>query len=74
MLYFVVGLLCLILGFVLGWLGRRYILKNRVFGTIKAKVDPDTEELYLYLDLDRIPESMGYYKEVIFKTDLPPRK
>ena len=47
MLYFIIGFVCLVLGITLGVFGTNWILKRRVFGEIKAKVDDVTNEWYL---------------------------
>lgn len=67
LIYFIIGL---VLGMIISVIG---ILRMYLAGTLK-KMDSDDGAPYLYLDLDRTPDSIGKYNYVMFKVDFHEQK
>lgn len=63
---------CTVAGFIFGFF-LSYIIfitkeADKTFGYIK-KADNDDGGIYLFLDLDRFPEEMEDYRDILFKVD-----
>lgn len=70
MMYLFAGLLGgMIAGSILTTIIDKIRDKNRTFGYLKRKDDPEEFNPYLYLDLDRHPNEMRDYDKILFIVD-----